>query len=285
MLVKLASVFLFSALAVLPAMSETLWSVEQLEQPESSVYDPKTEQIIISNISGAPNEANGNGFLSLVKMNGDVADLKWVEGLDAPKGMAILGRKLFVSDITRLHIIDLDTGEIEQNLTTEGVVFLNDVTASDNTVWVNDMMTHTIWQYKDGVFEKFIEDASLEHPNGLLFENNHLIVGSWGTEIQQDFSTKTLGSLLSISLETKAISNIKGAENLGNLDGVVRVEDYLIVNDWMAGKVFAYRNGETKLVGEYPQGLADIAAVGATVFMPYMMNNKLDAFDAKAWLK
>lgn len=285
MLVKLSSAFLFSALSVLPAMSETLWSVDQLEQPESAIYDPVTEQVIVSNISGGPIEVNGKGFLSLIKMNGDVVDLKWVEDLNAPKGMAIVDRKLFVSDITKLHIIDLDSGEIVQSLSAEGAMFLNDVAASDSSVWVSDMMTHTIWQYQNGAFEKFIEDAFLEHPNGLLFDNDSLIVGSWGAGLQKDFSTTTPGSLLSIDLETKVISNIKGAENLGNLDGVVRVEDTLIVSDWIAGKVFAYHDGETKLVGEYPQGLADIAAVGTTVFMPYMMNNKLDAFDAKTWMK
>ena len=40
-------------------------------------------------------------------------DAEWVTGLDAPKGSAIGGDKLYVADLTKLRIVDLASGAFE----------------------------------------------------------------------------------------------------------------------------------------------------------------------------
>jgi len=287
MLQKIIMTTVTAALLTTAAYAETKWEVTNLEQPESAVFDAKRDQVIVSNISGHPFEADGKGFLSLIAASGEVKNLNWVEGLNAPKGLAIMGDKVFVSDLTQLHIIDLETGALEQSLTAEGAVFLNDVAASDDTVWISDMMTHTIWVYKDGTLSPFLTDATnLSHPNGLFFDGDRLVVGTWGVGMKDDFSTDTLGSLVSVDLESKAITPIAGAENIGNLDGVIRIDDTFVVNDWINGKVFAVAPNEpAKEVAQYPQGLADIASNGTDVYMPMMMDGKMFVVDGTAWLK
>jgi hypothetical protein len=104
--------------------------------------------------------------------------------------------------------------------------------------------------------------------------------------MKPDFSTEAPGSLIAIDLKSKAITPIAGGEAIGNLDGVVRIGDALVVNDWITGKVFALKPGQkAKEVAQYTQGLADMGAAGATLYLPMMMDGKLGVVDATDWLK
>lgn len=267
-------------------MAETAWTANDLQQPESVVFDAERSQIIISNISGPPNEANGQGFLSTATMDGKVTALHWSDGMNAPKGMAIMGGQLFVADIDRVHIVDMASGKIVQSLPAEGAVFLNDVTASGNAVWISDMMTHTIWQYKAGALTKFLQNPDLNHPNGLLFDDTRLVVGTWGPGMKPDFSTEAPGSLMAIDLKSKALTPIAGGEAIGNLDGVVRIGDALVASDWISGKIYVLKPGEkARQVAQYTQGLADIGNAGAMLYLPMMMDGKLGLVDTTDWLK
>ncbi|MEH6813325.1 MAG: hypothetical protein V7677_12410, partial [Motiliproteus sp.] len=68
---------------------EPLWNTEAVfQQPESVVYDIVRRSIYVSSINGAPDAVDGNGFISLVANDGKVEKLKWVDGLNAPKGLA-----------------------------------------------------------------------------------------------------------------------------------------------------------------------------------------------------
>lgn len=268
------------------ALAENTWTASGFIQPESSVFDPLHNQLIVSNINGGPLEQNAKGFLSLVSPEGQVKDLHWFDGLDAPKGMAIIGDQLFVSDVTQLRVINTTSGKIEASIPAQGAVLLNDVTASHDTVWVSDMMTHSIWRYHGGQFERFVQDEVLNHPNGLYFDGNRLVVATWGQGIQADFSTQSAGGLMSIDLETKIISPIKGAESLGNLDSVTRIGNTLVTNDWITGKVYAVKpNQDTKVVAQYATGLADISFAGTTAYLPMMMDGKLRAVKAVGWVE
>ena len=87
---------------------EFLWeSKDDLRVPESVCYDDARNKIYVSNIDGKPSEKDGNGFISMLTTEGDIMNLKWVDGLDAPKGMGIHKGSLFVADIDNLRIIDL----------------------------------------------------------------------------------------------------------------------------------------------------------------------------------
>ena len=65
------------------------------------------------------------------------------------------------------------------------------------------MIASKIYQYKNKKISILVEGVDIEHPNGLLVEGENLIIGAWGKEIQDDFTTKTLGRLLSLNLNTK----------------------------------------------------------------------------------
>src|SRR5690606_22040468 len=67
---------------------------------ESALYDPAADVVYVSNGNTKSGEKDNDGFISILNTDGTVRDLKWVEGgLDAPKGMALLNGKIYVTDI------------------------------------------------------------------------------------------------------------------------------------------------------------------------------------------
>lgn len=252
------------------------WTAGPFDMPESALFDPAHDRIIVSVIHGHPGEADGNGHLVLLSPDGKISDPRWITGLDAPKGMAIVGETLLVADLTRLHEIDLPTGTLLRSLDVEGAVFLNDITSDGERAYVSDFMGNRIWHYQAGDMTVWLEDEALAHPNGLLLEEERLVVGSWGRGMRDDFSTELPGALLAIDLETQAISTI--VPNLGNLDGVVRIGGTLLVSDWITGQLFEVgSDGVHTVVAEYSAGLADIAAYDNTLILPSMLEGNVSA--------
>lgn len=261
---------------VMAQAAEPTFVTTGFEMPESVVVDTAQDRLIVSNIVGNPTEADGQGYLSLMSPDGTVIDKHWVTGLDAPKGMAILGDELIVTDLTAVHVIDVKTGDHIARLSGEGAVFLNDVAAGGDVAYISDMMSHSIWTYADGALSQWMQDDTLAHPNGLWVDGDALIVGSWGAGMKADFSTDKPGDLLSVDIDSQAISVI--ASEVANLDGVVRVGEEYIVNDWITGEMFSVTlDGKTKSVAQSVQGLADISYGNGVIYMPLMFDGAVTA--------
>ncbi|WP_299969293.1 hypothetical protein [uncultured Roseobacter sp.] len=252
------------------------WTAGPFDMPESAVFDATHDRIIVSVIHGHPGEADGNGHLALLSLDGEILDPSWITGLDAPKGMAIVGETLLVADLTRLHEIDLAAGTLLRSLDVGGAVFLNDITSDGEQAYVSDLMGNQIWHYQAGDMTVWLEEEALAHPNGLFLDEERLVIGSWGQGLRDDFSTEIPGALLSVDLETQSISTI--VPRLGNLDGIVRIGDTLLVSDWITGQLFEVgADGTHTVVAEYPAGLADIAAYDNTLILPSMLEGNVSA--------
>src|ERR1700704_2671812 len=98
-----------TALAAAPV---EVWRVAGLSNPESVLFDPTANILYVSNVAGDAAGKDGKGFISRLSLDGKVLDLEWATGLDAPKGLAQVGDKLYVSDIDSLVAIDIKTGAI-----------------------------------------------------------------------------------------------------------------------------------------------------------------------------
>lgn len=283
---NMKALFFTLLLGAAPALAaqplKTLWVTDGFEQPESAIYDPQRERIYVSNINGQPNEKNGHGYISVLDANGQRLERQWLGGLNAPKGMAIVGDHLLVTDIDRLLVVDLDTAEIIRQLA-PGASFLNDIAADNNgNAYISDMLGNTIYQYRDGELVLWLHSADLQHPNGLTLDGNRLIVASWGGPIAEDFRTDVAGSLLALDLQSKTLSELEGGEQLGNLDGVVRIGRALWVNDWMTGALYRISDsGKRKSVAKYAPGLADIGSAGKTLLLPFMFDGEVRAVRAR----
>lgn len=274
------SVMVLGAASPALADHETLWQLNGFDQPESVVADPSGRHLYVSNINGQPGEKNSKGYISRLDPKGRVIDRHWVTGLNAPKGMAVHGGRLYVTDIERFLVIDLQGGEIVEEFSPPDARFLNDVTVDESgVVYVSDMMANALYRYADGAFEVWLQDERLMHPNGVLLDGDALVVAGWGTPIAEDFTTQVPGSLVRISLEDRSLKPVAGGGDLGNLDGVVRMGEYFLVNDWMNGQLYkvAGNGGGHTLVETFAPGVADMGVLGEVVYLPYMFDGEVRA--------
>lgn len=265
---------------LLIASTANAWELNGFDHPESIAVDAAKTQLFVSNIVGHPAEADGVGYISRVDLDGTVLDKNWVTGLDAPKGMALFGNSLLVSDLTKLHVIDRQSGEITQTIAPEGAAFLNDITASGDRAFVSDMLTGVIYSFDGQSVEPFFTSPALPHPNGLWTDGVELVIGHWGPGMKEDFSTEKHGDLLSLNLATKELTPL--APELGNLDGVIKTSTGFVVNDWLNGKVFSVADGVATELLTAPQSTADITVFGDTLYMPHMFENRISTLSLSA---
>ena len=268
-----------SAAVAAPAL---LWELPGLANPESALLDAKAGVIYVSQVNGAPDAKDGNGAIATVSADGKLINAKWSTGLNGPKGLALSGGKLFVADIDNLHEVDTKDGKIVKSYPAKDAKFLNDVAAdAAGNVYVSDMLTNTIWRLAGGKFEVFLQDAKLASPNGLLVEGGNLRVASWGV-MTDGFATKVPGHLISVALDSKAISNIGDAKPFGNLDGLEPLGGgAYLVSDWMAGTVMKFSaDSKVEVLLDLGQGSADIGydAASKTMFVPLMKKDILQAY-------
>lgn len=264
-----------------------LWTLKTgLDKPESVIYDVKRERLYVSNVQGNPPEKDGRGYIAIVSLDGQLLEKEWIKELHAPKGMTIVGDTLYVSDIDVLVAISIPEGKVAKRYKAAGAKFLNDVTADKmGNIYVSDMFTNRIHCLCKGDFGIWLENPALEHPNGLVAEKQHLVVGSWGVMTGNGFATSSLGHLKIVDYTDKKIESFGEGKPIGNLDGVTTDgNDGYYVTDFMAGKLFHFHaNGTVKEILSLHSGSADHTYLTdkKLLLIPLMLDNELRAFQKK----
>jgi len=233
--------------------------------PESVLHDEVGDVYLVSNINGHPLITDGNGFISRVSPSGDVLDLKWIDGesdgvtLHAPKGMAIVGDVLYVTDITVVRMFDRVTGGPLGEITVEGATFLNDLApASDGGVYLTDSGfqltaeggfepsgTDAVYHIApNGDVHTLIADAGLGGPNGVVEVDGEVWVVTFGS-----------GELFRVADGQRVDMTTVGE---GNLDGITLAGDQFLISSWGSQAIYASASG----------GDAELAAVVTGVQSP-----------------
>jgi len=159
---------------------------EGILHPESIIYSAKHESFFVSNVaSGNPLETKPVGYLSKISKDGKTIKAKWITGLHAPKGLAIVGDDLYVSDVTRVHKISILKSKITKTFKVKNSIFLNDTVAdAQGNVYVSDMYSNILYRIQKNKLAIWLQDPKLDHPNGLFTDGKeHLMVVKWGGEI------------------------------------------------------------------------------------------------------
>ena len=250
------------------------WATTQdLKVPESVLYDAERDILFISNINGSPLEKNGKGFISRITLTGEIENLEWVTGLNAPKGSGIWQNKLYVTDIDELVEIDIEAGLIVNKYPAENAVFLNDITVDDSgNVYVSDMSAENsiIYKFFDGKLEIWLQDEQISQPNGLFAEKGKLFVGTGD------------GFLKSIDLTDKSITIL--AETGFGIDGVQGDgKGNFLVSDWQGKTAFVSFSGEvTELLNTANSNInsADIEFIPEKklLLIPTFFDNRVIAY-------
>ena len=204
--------------------------------PESVLYNPEDRFIYVANINGKADAKDGNGFISRMTLDGKIDELEWVKGLDGPKGMGIHDGKLYVTDITRVVVISLDSAKIVQRIDVPGSVFLNDISVDAiGNIYITDSSDKKIYLLKKGVVKLWLGNSILEKPNGVLALEKGLMVIDMNTGIfyQASYSDKSLSAI---------------AKNIAMGDGVMKAgPDEYIISCW-PGEAYYVKGGQVQKI-------------------------------------
>jgi sugar lactone lactonase YvrE len=240
-------------------------TVEGFQTPESVLYDSALDVYFVSNINGNPSMKDNNGFISRVKPDGSIETLKVVEGgkngvtLNAPKGLALRGDTIWVTDIDAARAFNARTGALvaSVDLGPLGARFLNDPAfGPDGSLYITDTgiqfdekgtMTHPgpdrIFKVApDRKVSVAAQGPALEEPNGITWDGGDrrfLVVAFGGPDI----FTWRPG-------DTAPTSIAKGP---GGFDGVEVVGRAFFVSSWADSSVYRWQDGAlTKVVTGVP---------------------------------
>lgn len=235
--------------------AELLKKVDGFSHPESVVVDEDRQIMFVSNIGDA---TPGDGFVSKVNLKGEILELKWVDGLNDPKGLQIANGSLYVTDLTELVEMDIETGEIKKKIFVEGSEGLNDITLDEEgNLFISDNRRSAIYLKKkdSDEVEIWMDGKKLQYPNGLLAVQNDLYISAWGDDQN--------GNVLKINKNTKEISSVSNS-GIGSLDGIQQNQrNNFFISDWATGDIY-----EIKKDGELKKILASEKTSGDILYIP-----------------
>lgn len=143
-----------------PKLTKLWVADEQLPTPESVLYLADANELLVSLIDGDGSEKDGEGGVAKLNPDGSLKDATWVDGLNAPKGMALYDGLLYVADIDEVAIIDYNSGELKTVIPVPGSVFLNDVAAGDDgRIYISDTQKGEIYVLQDDQPSLYMENV------------------------------------------------------------------------------------------------------------------------------
>ena len=224
---------------------------DSLKNPESVKYDAEQDLFYVSNVDGPSARKDNNGFIARLSGEGELTAARFVAGgkggvtLHAPKGMAITGETLWVTDIDAVRGFNRRTGEPTStvDLSAQGAKFLNDIAVGpDSVLYVTD----TGIQYdakglaqhpgpdrifriepRTGAVSVALETNALNKPNGIAWDvtNRRFVIVPFG------------GDTL-LNWRPGMSSPAPAAVGPGQFDGVVVLADgRVLVSSWATSAV------------------------------------------------
>jgi gluconolactonase len=260
--------------------SNTKQKVTGLKTPESAIQT-KNGRIFVSEIGASGKD--GDGQISEIDSAGKAS--VFASGLNDPKGLAVIGEYLFVTDKTNILKISLKDAKASIFVAAAAFPstpqFLNDLEADlQGNLYVSDSgdirgtgkggalykidATGKVTLLIDGK-----QDPRVMAPNGLLADDTGDVL------LFVDF---TSGVLYTFNQKTRVLTDI--AEGFGGADGLVHHSDgTMYVSDKKAGKVYSLSTkGDMRVLKEGYQSAADIAISKdeAYLMVPDMNAGELD---------
>ncbi len=221
--------------------------------------------IFVSNIGSSPMSKNLDGFITKLDQYGNILEYKFIDKLQAPKGIYVYGTKLYIADLNRICIADIYTKK-KKCINIKGSSFLNDIVYVEGRIYVTDTVKDRIYVVKNNRAKIFFEQKGLS-PNGIIF-------------------IKSLDAFAIVSFNEPAVSIISMKGKLLNrvylrqfngFDGISLFEDHLFLSDYRSGSIIQtdLRFKNIKVIKEFKTPAADISVCGNRIFVPLIETGKI----------
>ncbi|QPJ65233.1 MAG: hypothetical protein G3M78_07450 [Candidatus Nitrohelix vancouverensis] len=220
--------------------SASAFNVSGLKKPESFIIDPATGSYYISNVNGGARQKNNNGFITKLFPDGSIENLNFIQSgrlgttLHAPKGLAIVGERLYVTDIDRVCFFDKASGKFlgSIGLSIMGARFLNDIAADpEGNLYISDTHANIIFKLSRGqsyAASILAKGSRLRNPNGLVYDaaRKRLLAAAYGS-----------GEILSVANDGSIRPAVPG--KMKRPDGMdFDRSGRLIVSSFSTGKIY-----------------------------------------------
>jgi sugar lactone lactonase YvrE len=275
-----------------PAPAPVLTFRGAFATPESVLYDAAADRYLVSNINGKPDGVDDNGYIAELSPDGSVTTPKLIAGgvnkvkLDAPKGLVIVGKELWVTDISVVRKFDLKTLAPKGDIALPLATFANDiVVAPDGRVFVSDSSvkpgakgfepqgTDQVFSIdKAGRVKVVAKAKELAGPNGLFIGPKGLLVNTL------------------VSNEVFRLTDAGVREDIvkmpnGGLDGLLIVGDVLFCSSWSASAIYRGQLGGTAFepIIQNVKGPADMGwdSKRGRLLLPRFMDDVVEVFEVK----
>jgi sugar lactone lactonase YvrE len=275
-----------------PAPAPVLTFKGAFATPESVFYDAAADRYLVSNINGKPDGVDGNGYISELSPDGAIKTPKLIAGgvnsvkLDAPKGLIIVGKELWVTDISVVRKFDLKTLAPKGDIALPEATFANDIAlAKDGKVYVSDSgikvgekgfeptgSDQVFVIDKGGKVTVVAKSKDLGGPNGLAFGPKGLLV-----------NTINSNEIYGLGPKGEKVEVVKLPN--GGLDGFLIVGDSALVTSWAASTIYRGKLGGSSYepVVQNVRGPADIGwdSKRSRVLLPRFLDDVVEVFELK----
>ncbi|QNF33733.1 ATP/GTP-binding protein [Adhaeribacter swui] len=246
-----------------------------LKEPESVLYDKANKVLYASNINNPAGNADGNGSIARIALNGKIEKVEWVVGgMDSPKGLGLSKGLLYVADLTKVVVIDVKTAKLVRTIPVKDAGMLNDITVdAQGVVYVSDSDKKRVYRLNNNQAEVWLEKDHFQKPNGLLAHQNKFYM-----------IDMTAGIFYEVNKNTKELRKI--AEGLIGGDGIIPYGKDFIISNWNGEINYVTAAGQvTKLLDTKAEKVnaADIEYIPEQnlLLVPTFFANKVVAYEVK----
>ena len=224
---------------------EKIWETDSVIAVPESVL-PVKNILYVSLIDGAGWTADGKGGVGKLGPDGKIIDTVWITGLNAPKGMGIVGNRLYVADMSEVIVIDIQKGKIEKKINIDSAKGLNDITVTNKgVVFVSDSRGNKIWRLQNDIAKLYLD--SVVGVNGLKAIGDDLYIG-WGKSFIKANSQKQITKIAEV------LQQIDGIEPIGNGD--------FILTAWAGYIWYVHADGRVETLLETHEQKKNTADIG-----------------------
>jgi sugar lactone lactonase YvrE len=279
-----------------PLIAERIGETAALRTPESALYDEARDVFYISNIDGNPSGKDGRAFIAVVPAESLAVMRVLVDGttagvtLNAPKGLALTGDTLWVTDIDAVRGFNRVSGAPVATISfaSHDVTFLNDLAVGPNgALYVTETGIHfapdgtmshpgtnRIFRIANRQVTEVARGEGLQAPNGITWQDTS------GTWLVAPFSgTEVLTWIEGDSVPRPLVSGP------GQYDGILALRDgRILVSSWADGAVHLITHGVMTTLIRNVSAPADIGydLRRGVVAVPRFQDGKVEYFQLRA---